>query len=159
MSLFKVSEIVDMGIEKEKKRRDFYAEIAAAFKAGEVYELFAKLRDWEEEHVAKFEAIRAKLSETETTGSYPAELADYMDSLIGSKLYRAITPEQISEAVKTPVMALEYGIGFEKDAVLFFMELLPLVPEDSQPVIRELIEEEKQHIVYLYELGKKMLEK
>ena len=53
-NIFHVSEVVGLGIEKEIKRRDFYAEVARQFPQPELRELFEKLRDWEETHIKKF---------------------------------------------------------------------------------------------------------
>ena len=55
--------------------------------------------------------------------SYPGEMQAYMDSLVDDKLYGAVSPESFAENVKTPTEAINYGIGFEKDAILLFMEL------------------------------------
>jgi rubrerythrin len=53
-NVFNAAEIIDMGIEKEKKRRDFYALVAESFSDEEIKGLFTKLRDWEETHIEKF---------------------------------------------------------------------------------------------------------
>ena len=155
MSVFKVAEVVDMGIEKEKKRRDFYGLAAQNFSENEeLRDLFLKLRDWEETHIEKFTEIREEVKE-ETFESYPGELSEYIDSLIDDKLYQEVTPDSFEENVSTPTEALNYGISFEKDAILFFRELQPYVGERTNRAITELIDEEKQHLVYLSELKKK----
>ena len=156
MNIFKVSEVVDMGIEKEKKRRDFYGMVAEKFQDDrELNELFVKLRAWEETHVKKFTEIREKLKD-HTFESFPGELSEYMNSLVGDKLYRDVSPDSFADNVNSTSAALAYGIAFEKDAILFFRELLPYAGEENKGVISELIEEEKQHLVYLADLKKKI---
>ena len=70
-------------------------------------------------------------------------------------LYQQVSPQWFSENVKRPLAAIQYGIGFEKDAILFFNELLIyMMPKDLEK-IEELIGEEKKHLIYLSELKKK----
>ena len=155
MNIFKVGEVVDMGIEKEKKRRDFYGMVAEKFADDEeMNDLFLKLRDWEETHIEKFSEIREQVKDR-TFESFPGELNEYMNSLVDDKLYREVSPDSFSENVSSPIDALNYGISFEKDAILFFRELLPYAGDDNTEAISELIDEEKQHLVYLSDLKKK----
>lgn len=119
MNIFHISEIVDMGIEKEKKRRDFYAAAAAAFKQIDTKKLFLELRDWEQAHIEKFTMIRETLNEQETPESYPGELSAYMQALVEERLYQEVSAANFKKNVKSPVDAAIYGMGFEKDAILF----------------------------------------
>ena len=153
MALFNVAEIVDMGIEKEKKRRDFYATVATTFREKGIKDLFTKLRDWEETHIKKFGQIRATFNEDETTNSYPGELQEYIANVIDDKLYQDVSPSKFKDNIKTSLDAIRYGISFEKDAIIFFNEFLPYVSSrQNNQVISQLIQEEKQHIVYLAKL-------
>ncbi|MFH1622363.1 MAG: ferritin family protein [Candidatus Omnitrophota bacterium] len=156
MGLFNATEIADIGIEKEKMRKEFYARVAEKFSDKDIKELFTKLRDWEDTHIKKFTEIREKLSQSETTGSYPGEMNDYIKSLMDDTLYKEISPEQFSNRVTTPVSAVQYGIGFEKDAILFFNEFINTVSDNDKKIIKQLIEEEKSHIIFLSNLKKKI---
>jgi rubrerythrin len=151
------AEIVEIGIEKEKKRRDFYALAAERFKGtAELGELFARLRDWEVEHIRKFEEIRDGVKKAQYTESYPGETEAYMDALVDGDLYAKITPEKFGEIVKTPADALEKGIGFEKDAILFFGQLARFVDPASREVVDRLVKEEQQHMLYLFNMKKEI---
>lgn len=157
MNIFKIGEVVDMGIEKEKKRRDFYCLAAENFKENkELNELFARLRDWEESHIKKFTEIRNRV-EGRTFESYPGELSDYMRSLVEDRLYREVSVDSFKNNVTSPAEAIDYGIAFEKDAILFFVELLPYIGAKNTEVINTLIGEEKKHIVYLSEMKNRLL--
>jgi rubrerythrin len=151
-NLFKAVEIIDMGIEKEKKRRDFYALAAERFEDKKVRALFEKLRDWEGEHIKKFTDIRNSIKDTEATDSYPGELMDYINAIVDNRLYKSLSPASFSEEVKDVISAVEYGIAFEKDAILFFRELAAASLPAHKAVIEQLIGEEKKHILYLTEL-------
>lgn len=153
--IFHVVEVVDLGIEKEKARRDFYDRVANYFAQSEMKDLFTRLRDWEAQHIEKFTEIRDSLPEPEPVDSYPGEMALYMQSLVDDKLYKDTSPQEFGRRISSPLIAIQYGMGFERDAILFFNELLPHVGSSNADAIQQLINEEKQHLVYLAELKKK----
>ncbi len=154
-NVFNAAEVLDMGIEKEVKRRDFYGYASEAFSQKDLKELFARLRDWEETHIKKFSEIKSTLEESETTESYKGELAAYVKSAVNDMLYKQVSPEWFAENIKDPLTAIDYGIGFEKDAILFFNELLRYMNPYHSEKVGELIEEEKKHLVFLSEIRKK----
>ena len=156
-NILQPAEIVEIGIEKEKKRRDFYAIAADHFKDNaELEKLFGQLRDWEEEHIKKFTEIRDRVSKAQYTESYPGETEAYRRALIESELYDEVTPEAFAAKVKTPADALEMGIRFEKDAILFFNGLARFVDEKSKEICGTLVEEEQQHMLYLFNKKKEL---
>ena len=156
MNVFNISEIVEMGIEKEKKRRDFYAMVAEYFEDKDIKELFLKLKNWEDEHIKKFSEIRESIKEPKETEAYKGEMDAYMQALVDDKLYSRILPADFSKNVKTPMDAISYGIGFEKDAILFFNELVKYTADSRKETVEKLIDEEKKHIVYLALLRRKL---
>ena len=87
MAILQPSDIVDIGIEKEIKRRDFYALAADHFAdKAELAELFGKLRDWEQGHIKKFEKIRDDVKGGNYAESYPGEIHEYMAAVVNSCL-------------------------------------------------------------------------
>ena len=155
LNVFNIAEVIDMGIEKEKKRRDFYERVSESFKEADMKKLFSRLRDWEDEHIKKFAAIRDTVNIDESQESYEGELAAYMKALVDDLLYNQVSAKEFRKFVKSPKSAIQYGIGFEKDAILFFNELLKYMEPIHTEKIQLLIDEEKKHIVYLAELRQK----
>lgn len=154
-NIFNIAEVIDMGIEKEKKRRDFYGLVSESFNNADMKKLFARLRDWEDEHITKFAAIRDTINVDESQESYEGELAEYMKALVDDMLYSQVSAKEFSKNVMSPMAAIQYGIGFEKDAILFFNELLKYMEPVHTEKVRILIDEEKKHIIYLSELRRK----
>lgn len=154
-NVFNAAEIADMGIEKEKKRRDFYGLVAKNFKDKEMNSLFSRLRDWEDEHIKKFTTIRDEIKDTEITESYQGEFEAYIRAMVDDRLYSEVSPSGFAKNVKNPIDAIKYGIGFEKDAILFFNELIQFMAAHNKDKVEKLINEEKQHIIYLTELKRK----
>jgi len=156
MNVFSISEIVDMGIEKEKKRRDFYAAVSEYFKEKDIKDLFLKLKNWEDEHIKKFSEIRDSIKEPKETETYEGEMDAYMRALVDDKLYSLVLPASFSKNIKTPIDAISYSIGFEKDAILFFNEMVRYTVDSRKEIVKKLVDEEKQHIVYLALLRQKI---
>ena len=156
-NVFSAAEIIDMGIAKEKKRRDFYGYAADKFKEKEMKDLFSRLRDWEDEHIKRFTDIRKSTETYEGQESYQGEFAAYMRFVVDDMLYAQISAEWFTRSIKEPLAAIQYGIGFEKDAILFFSELLKYMMGSNKDKVKELINEEKKHLVYLSELKEKYI--
>jgi rubrerythrin len=156
-NVFNAAEIIDMGIAKEKKRRDFYGYAADKFKEKDLKDLFARLRDWEDEHVKRFTGIRKSTETYEVQESFQGEFAAYMRFVVDDLLYAQISAEWFIKNVKEPLSAIQYGIGFEKDAILFFSELLKYMMGPNKEKVEELIGEEKKHLIYLSELKAKYI--
>lgn len=154
-NVFNAAEALDMGIEKEKKRRDFYGYAAEKFQDKAMKDLFTNLRDWEDTHIKKFTEIRNNIEESETTESFQGELASYMKAAVDDLLYKQVTAKWFSKNIKTELEAIRYGMGFEKDAILFFNELLKYMNPYHKEKVRILIDEEKKHLIFLSELNKK----
>ena len=156
MGVFNAAEIIALGIEKEKKRRDFYAKVAEKFSDEQMRNLFTRLRDWEQAHIRKFSEIRDSVDETEPTSSYPGEFEDYLRAVVDDKLYNEVSAEGFSRKIKTALDAIQRGIEFEKDAILFFREILPFMDSSRKDAVQKVIDEEKKHLIYLAELKKKI---
>lgn len=156
MKSYSITEVFEMGIEKEKKRRDFYGDVAERFKEKEVKDLFARLKNWEQTHIEKIEEIKERIKAPEPVRLSWEDTDAYFRVFAEDKLYGQVSPDQFSENVKSLADIFRYSISFEKDAVLFFSELLPAVPDEHKKTIKDLVNEEKQHIIYLADLRKKM---
>jgi len=156
-NVFNAAEVIDLGIEKEKKRRDFYGYAAEKFKEKDMKELFTRLRDWEEAHIKKFTEIKNSLEESEVAETYEGEFLSYLKATVDDILYKQVSPEWFSKNISKPLIAIQYGIGFEKDAILFFNELLRYMNPNHKEKVQVLIEEEKKHLLYLARLKRKYL--
>lgn len=156
-NILQPADIVEIGIEKEKKRRDFYALAAEKFKDNsDLADLFGRLRDWEKEHIEKFEEILESVSGAHYQESYPGEIEAYMQAIVETELYDRINAESFGELVDSPEGALDMAVKFEKDAILFFSGLSSFIDEKMREIAGKLIAEEQQHIVFLAKMKKEM---
>ena len=156
-TVFTAREIAESAVEKEMKRRDFYAKVTKLSTDPEMIKLFKFLTEEEDRHVATFVKIRDDVPIEEVRPEeYDQEMQAYMDSVVEEKLYTKI---DTTDFVKTAIDAKDVfrlAIALEKDAILFFWEFLPYVNDKDKKLVRALIEEEKGHIRMLWKMKQEL---
>ena len=154
---FKGSEIVELGIQIEKNGRDFYNTVAGVSGSPESRELFKYLAGEEEKHIAAFKAILDKLDKSKPPESYPGENAEYMKALASECIFtKGHQGEEIARRVTGDKQAIELGIRFEKDSIIFYVGLKDVVPSSEQGAVDKLITEEQKHLRKLSNLRKEI---
>lgn len=156
-TVFTAREIAEVAVEKEMKRRDFYANVTRLSTDPEMARLFEFLTAEEARHVATFAKLRDEVPVEEVRPQeYDADMQAYMDSVVEDKLYTKIDS---ADFVKTAIEAKDVfrlAIALEKDAILFFWEFLAYVSDQDKKLVRSLIEEEKGHIRMLWKMKQKL---
>jgi len=156
--LFSAREIVEAAVEKEKKRKGFYSNVSELSTNEDMKELFQFLTKEEEKHVEVFAGIRDKLPVETHSVEYDDDMQAYMDSVIDDRLYSDMDSKEFVQKAIHAKDVFRLAIGFEKDAILYFMEFLPYLSESDRKIVSELIEQEKGHIRKLAELKRRMAE-
>ena len=157
MSLFKIKEIIKMGIDKEKKRRDFYGKVKGLYDNEKLAQLFSDLEKWEAEHIDTFKKIYDSVGEEQTCReSYEGEMEDYIDAFLDDRLYYEIETDIFKDRIKTERDAIHLAMSFEKDAIIFFNEFKDMAPPEHKVEIQKLLNEEKQHLIFLYRMKKEL---
>ena len=59
---------------------------------------------------------------------------------------------QIAKGVTSDKQAVELGIGFEKDSIVFYEGIKKVIPEYDLKVVEQLIEQEQDHLRQLLDL-------
>ncbi len=150
--LYSARDIVDAAVEKEKRRRCFYATVTELSPNPDMKALFHFLTEEEDRHVAVFARIRDGLPEATGRGGSGKDRDAYMDSITDERLYSKMdTREFVQQAIDTWNI-FRLAIGFEKDSILCFLEFLPHLSEPDRKIVGNLIEEEKGHIRKLVEV-------
>lgn len=154
--IFSAREIAEAAVEKEKRRKAFYAKVCELSTDQTMRDLFQFLTDEEDKHVAAFTKLRDSLPPENHTEEYDEEMDAYMDSVVDDRLYSKIdSAEFVKEAINTKNV-FQLAIGFEKDAILYFREFLPFLTDADREIVEGLIEEEKGHIRKLADVQKQM---
>jgi rubrerythrin len=148
---FNADEIFAMAVQIERNGQAFYQKAAdiQADDASRAY--FMNLVDMEKEHVAMFQSMREQFSDSGETidpydeaGHYLATMADNYHVEGSPTVTAELTGSESREEI------LRLAIGLEKDAVLFYLGMKDVVPENlGRDKVDLIIEEEKQHLVTL----------
>jgi len=156
-NIFAASEVVELGIQIEKNGRDFYNTLVKQSKNQKVQDIFEYLAGEEEKHIAVFQKILGSLENYQPAEAYPGEYFAYMSALSGEYVFTQINKgEEIAKGINNDKEAVEKGIGFEKDSIIFYAGMKKVVPDYDQKVVDELIAQEQKHLRQLAELKKKI---
>lgn len=156
-NFFAGSEIVELGIQIEKNGRDFYNTLAKQSKNESVRQIFEYLAGEEEKHIVVFKKILDSVKKYEPSEAYPGEYFEYMNVLASEHIFtQEDKGKEIAKAIKSEKEAVEKGIGFEKDSIIFYEGMKKVVSDYDKKIVDELIAQEQSHLRQLAELKSKI---
>lgn len=156
-NIFAGSEVVEIGIQIEKNGRDFYNTLVRQSKSIKAQEIFKYLAGEEEKHVKAFQGILDKTQKYEALGLDADQYYAYMNALAGEYIFtRENAGEEVAKKIKTDKEAIDMGIKFEKDSIVFYVGIKKVVPEYDQKTVDELVAQEQNHLRQLLELKKEI---
>jgi len=156
-NIFAGSEVVELGIQIEKNGQDFYNTLSAQAKSDKAKGLFEYLAGEEARHIQVFKKILEKTTKYEPAGLDADEYYAYMNSLASEHVFtQKDKGAEIAKKVKSDKEAVQMGIGFEEDSIIFYMGLKKIVPEYDQATLGQLIQQEEQHLRQLIEIKSKL---
>ncbi|MFH1996972.1 MAG: ferritin family protein [Candidatus Omnitrophota bacterium] len=151
--MFSGSEIVEMAVQIEMNGKDFYFALTKKAKDPKAAKIFQFLADEEERHIATFRKIRGSVKDYEPKEAYPEEYYSYLRALAGDHIFtRENKGIQAAQGITSDKEALETGMSFEKDSIIFYEAMKKIVPETDRGAIEALIEQEGKHFTVLSEL-------
>ncbi len=150
---FSGKEILDMAVCIEENGLDFYRGAVKAVKGNELQELFTFLATEEVRHVDYFEGLKKLLDDSASYNVFDPYLEEesmYIKALADSNIFiDKDKGKDMASEIKSDDDALDWAIGFEKDSILFYTELLSMVRDKDRSLVRTIIAEEKKHIAKL----------
>jgi rubrerythrin len=150
-------DFLKFAIEIEKNGRTFYESVAKKAQNQEARSVFVQLAEREKEHEKTFRDMLDRLGRYEPAQKYPAEHFQYIRDLADSSIFTAERVNTLlSKKAIADIEAMESGIGFEKDSVLFYSEVRGMLPRQEQQVIDMIINEEKKHLSELTYMANKL---
>jgi rubrerythrin len=149
MNKYSIDEVMEMAVQTEKLGYQFYTSMSDKFKAdGGLVKLFTELASKEKQHEKTFGGLRDMVAKKGTEPVQWEEVSNYMRAFVESEFFlgrgKALPA---MDHIRTVDDAVKFAIGFEKETLLFFMELRTIVKEKE--VVDEVINEEKSHIMWL----------
>ena len=154
-NIFKGREVVEIGIQIEKNGRDFYSKMAARSGEPVARNLFEYLAGEEEKHIAVFQGMLDEMDRYEEPESYPGEYLAYMSDLAGEHVFAGRDKGvEAAKRITDDGQAIDFGIGIEKDSIVFYLGMKRVVSTDDHYILDKLILEEQKHLEQLIGLKK-----
>jgi len=149
MNKYNITEIIEMAIRTERLGYQFYTSMAEKFKKdAELVKLFTLLASKETMHEKTFTELQDLVAKSGTEAVEWEEVSNYMRAFVESQFFlgkgKALPSMDHLKSVKD---AVQFALGFEKETLLYFMELRKIVKEKE--MVDEIINEEKSHIMWL----------
>lgn len=156
-NIFAGSEILELGIQIEKNGQDFYNTLSGQTKNDKAKGLFEFLAGEEARHIQVFKKILEKTTKYEPAGLDADEYYAYMSALASEHVFtQKDKGAQIAKSIKSDNEAVQMGIGFEEDSIVFYQGIKKIVPQYDQKVVDELIAQEESHLRQLIDIKKKL---
>jgi rubrerythrin len=152
-NIFAGSEIVEIGIQIEKNGRDFYNTLAGKSKVPNALKIFKYLAGEEEKHIVIFRKILDTTDKYEPQGLDAEQYFAYMNALASEYVFTQKDKGiETAKNIRSDKEAVDMGIGFEKDSIIFYEGMKKTVPDYGLKIMGELIRQEQGHLKQLVDL-------
>jgi len=158
MSDFKsIADIIEVAIRIERQGIDFYKKLHDQSSSPQARDTFFVLAAEEEMHAGVFRKILADAVDYTPRFDYPGEYGMFLNGCATAVL-KKVAGGMASLSAGSISEALAMGIEFEKESILFYLELLEegAFTEEKHSAIKQLINEERLHLKRLFALKKIM---
>lgn len=147
MQDYSVHEVVEQAILTERLGRLFYLNMRDRFSGNEALcSLFTALANKEAQHEKTFAGLKEILDEN--ASEEWAEVRGYLRAVVESEFFLGKAKALPSmQEIENEADAVDFALSFEKETLLYFIGLKDAVTEKG--VIEEIINEEKNHVVWL----------
>jgi rubrerythrin len=156
---FSGAEIIELAIRIEKNGEEFYNSIASTYNDEELKRVFKNLAAEERQHVVDFEKLYEIEQHEDFFSPYGWEEAShYFSAMAGSKVFTETNGGvEMAKKVQNSLAAIDIALKFEEDSLLFYYGISNSIKAQHQNVIREIINQEKEHKRKLNSLREELL--
>ncbi|MCL2340982.1 MAG: ferritin family protein [Proteobacteria bacterium] len=141
-SFVKAADAVAAALEIERRGYAFYRRVQEKATEQEAKDFFNFMAEEEQRHEGIFAEMLKRIGGLELpVGVTDEEYLSYVQGLLDS--HALFLPGHEDEMMAHP---LRGAVRFEKDTLLFFIELEPLVPEAERASVHRCADEERKHI-------------
>jgi len=159
---FNAGEVFRIALMIEDNGHFFYETAAAKPFPADIVKLFKDLAVEELSHKAIFNALLKDLPPQTTTATVwdpDNELDQYLKAMASEHVFNQ-KPEAIAAklaGINTPTDAVRMAMGFERDTIVFFLELQSVTDDpESRQQITKLVDEERKHLKKLTNILEKI---
>lgn len=147
-TFFSAADVAEAAINIEKMGQVFYTKAAENAANDDARSFFEGFVVEEQKHQKIFEDLQQRLGGVELPAwSSAEEYMEYLKALVENHgIFTSELSEKEMAASKDLSEAIRKAMSFEKDSILFFMEMKELVPDSEKGLIQECIDEERSHL-------------
>ncbi|HDQ45146.1 MAG TPA: hypothetical protein ENN17_06585 [bacterium] len=150
---YNAAEVLTMAVELERMGKSFYDAILHDLDDPRAREIFQILSDDEVRHEKLFQDMMHAVAPAGASEPGDPEIIAYFRELMDSRIFPSPSEIlRIREKLGDPAAGIRIALTFEKDSILFFHEMLVFAPDDDQPVIKQIIDEERDHLLRILKL-------
>lgn len=147
---FSGNDLVEVAVQMERNGLQFYSKAADSVKDDRAKELLFKLSRDEIQHLEFFQRLLSTVGQVDIHESYAGEYEKYLQAHVDEQIFTEVRMKQLmAQTTLSERDALQFGIDAEKDAILYYTEMLRFVPSAEHRTIQRIIDEEKTHFSQL----------
>ncbi len=148
MAVFDASQALDMAMRIEENGEAFYRASAEHVDDAELAELFEDLAGREQAHYRVFAEMAEGIDPSpQPSGEEVGDYASFLEVALDHALFAG--PDKalrMAEEARDRLTALRAAMGFEKDTMLFYYDLMEMVDDADRAIVSDIVREEKQHL-------------
>jgi rubrerythrin len=150
-------EVLELAIQAEEKGSKLYKTLARKSKNFHVSQVFKELADEEDKHLEELKRLEDKFAPYEPVEAYPGEYVLYIKAMADESTFKCNKAcEVFLETDVSEEDALQAGVTFEKDFILFLHNLKKHVNKDDAHIVDRIISSEEEHLKKLYTQKQKL---
>jgi len=150
-------DIIQMAVQAKARGAELYLALARNSENYHVSRLFTEFAKDEQKHRLQLEKWLDYLSGDRREEAYPGEKALYLKALVDANTFSCDNArKQALEKTISEEEALQAGITFEKDFMLFLHDLKQHVVREGESTIDSLIDDEIRHLREMFHLKEKI---
>jgi rubrerythrin len=147
MSAFKtVVDVLEVAVRIERLSVEFYRRLYDTSGPPQARSAFSFLAAEEEKHIGIFRTMLDRIADYPPRYEYPGEYGQFLSEYAGRFMAKA---EKASSAMNAGTIseAIDAGIEFEKETILFYLELKSeqALGEGNDMLLTDIINEERAH--------------
>lgn len=157
MNLLNASDIYNFAVKIEKNGERFYRKMEEKFEEDEVKDLFNFLAKEEVKHEQLFKDMLSNIDEYQIKESYEDEYKSYLNAYANNLLFSLKNFDDALQKIEDLDSAFQFAIKKELDTIMYYQELKNIVQENKVPLIEDIINEERKHVVLLTQKQEKLV--
>ncbi len=145
---FNAVEVIEMAKNIEKRGAEFYQTQADQVEDSDLKDLFSRLAEEENYHYKRFVDLAENIKEEVKDKAdyvYDQDVSSYLQAIVEFSVF----PEKGKVKISSVNEALLYATRAEKESIIFYQEMLNYNSGETAKMLKDLMQEEKQHLVDL----------